>query len=459
MADYRTEKDTLGEIKIPIDALYGAQTQRAIENFPISGLRFPRRFIQALGFVKAAAACVNAELGLLEIKLANAIEQAANDVAKGLHDREFPVDVFQTGSGTSTNMNANEVIANLAARRLGTKVHPNDHVNLGQSSNDVFPTAIHISNCLETTKSLLPTIQYLEKTIKAKADEVGAVIKTGRTHLMDAMPISIGQEMSGWITQLTKCHARIRTTLERMHQLAIGGTAVGTGINSHPEFGNRVATLLAERTYIPFEEAENHFEAQSTMDTTVELSGQLKTLAISLMKISNDLRWMNSGPSAGLAEINLPPLQPGSSIMPTKINPVISEATLMVCAEVIGIDTTLTIAGQSGNFQLNTMLPLIAYDLLRSQCLLANAMRLLADKAVAGLSINIESIASSLERNPIFVTALNPVVGYERSAEIAKKAEAEGRSIKEVALELSGLTEQQLAELLDPARLIHRGID
>ncbi len=457
MPEFRTEKDTLGEVQVPAAALYGAQTQRAVENFPISGTPLPGRFVRVLGLIKAAAARVNAELGLLEPELAAAIEAAADEVADGRHDREFPIDVFQTGSGTSTNMNANEVIANLATRRLGTSVHPNDHVNLGQSSNDVIPTAIHVACCLEAQQTLLPAIQHLEAALESKARELGDLVKTGRTHLMDAMPLSLSQEMGGWCEQLIKARARISSATTRMHQIALGGTAVGTGINTHREFGRRVADLLAARTGVAFEEAANHFEAQSSMDSAVELSGQLRTLAVSLTKIANDLRWMNSGPSAGLAEIRLPALQPGSSIMPAKVNPVIPEATLMVCAEVIGIDTAVAIAGQGGNFQLNTMLPLIASNLLRAQRLLANALHLMADKAVGGLTANTQRIADTLERNAILVTALNPIIGYERAAEIAKQAAREGRSIKDVAAGVSGLSRKRLDELLDPRRLTETG--
>ncbi len=455
----RIERDSLGEVAVPADALYGAQTQRAVENFPISGMRFPRSFIRALGLIKAAAAQVNRELGLLDERRANAIVQAAQEVAEGRWDDQFPIDIFQTGSGTSTNMNANEVIANRAIQllggRIGTRdpVHPNDHVNMGQSSNDVIPTAIHVAAYLEIREELLPALQHLHQALQEKAVELDDVVKTGRTHLMDAMPIRMGQEFSGYAAQIAQGMQRLEGMLPRLAELAIGGTAVGTGINAHPEFGRRVAATLAEATGIPFREAENHFAAQAAQDTAVELSGVLKTLAVSLMKIANDLRWMNSGPLAGLGEITLPALQPGSSIMPGKINPVIPEAVTMVCAQVMGNDVTVSIAGQSGNFELNVMLPVIAHNLLESLRLLANASRVLADKAVRGLVVNRERIAALVERNPILVTALNPVIGYDRAAEIAKRAYAEKRSIREVAREMTELSDEELDRLLDPRAL------
>ena len=448
----------MGEVKVPADALYGAQTQRAVENFPTSGLVLPRSLIRALGLVKAAAAKANRELGLIESDMAEAIEAAANEVAKGNHNAHFPVDIFQTGSGTSSNMNANEVIANLASQRLGRKVHPNDHVNMGQSSNDVFPTAIHVSGCLLASEELLPALQHLADAIHKRANELGTTVKTGRTHLMDAMPVTLAQEMSGWEAQIRYGQERIRSALQRLVELPIGGTAVGTGINAHPQFGVKVAAHLAAATGVKFERKENYFEGLSTQDAAVEMSGQLKTVAVSLMKIANDLRWMNSGPLAGLAEIALPALQPGSSIMPGKVNPVIPESVCMVCAQVIGNDLTITVGGQSGNFQLNVMLPVIAYNLTQSSEILANTSRLLADKAIAGFTVNQDQINMVLERNPILVTALNAVIGYEKGAEIAKKAYAERRPVKDVAKEMTNLTDAELDRLLDPLELTKGGI-
>jgi fumarate hydratase, class II len=455
---FRVERDSMGEIKVPADALWGAHTQRAVQNFPISGLTLPRPFIGALGLVKQAAARVNRELKLLEPKVAQAVEEAAAEVAAGVHDEQFPIDVFQTGSGTSSNMNANEVIASLASRRLGSPVHPNDHVNMCQSSNDVIPTAIHVSAALTVRRELTPALEHLAGVLLTRERELAGIVKTGRTHLMDAMPVTLAQELSGWRTQIESGVARLKSVEPRLLALAQGGTAVGTGINAHPEFGRRFCRQLAALTGVEFAPARNYFEALSAQDTAVELSGQLKVIAVSLMKIANDLRWMNSGPLAGLAEIALPALQPGSSIMPGKVNPVIPEATTMVAAQVIGNDVTITLAGQSGNFQLNVMLPLIAHNLLQSIRLLANAARLLADNAIAGFKVNEARLAETLERNPILVTALNPVIGYEKGAAIAKKAYAEGRPIREVAAELTDLPREQLARLLDPAELTSGGI-
>ncbi len=455
---FRTEHDSMGELQVPQDALWGAQTQRAVENFPVSGRPMPRAFIGALGVVKQAAARANSRLGLLDQTLAEAIETAAAEVADGRHDAHFPIDVFQTGSGTSTNMNANEVIAALAGRRLGKPVHPNDHVNMGQSSNDVIPTTLHVSAALAVRRDLAPALDELCRTLASKEAEVGAVVKTGRTHLMDAMPVTFGQELSGWRAQLESGLERLAASAPRLHRLAQGGTAVGTGINAHPEFGARFCQALAELTGCPFEPARNYFEALSCQDTAVELSGQLKVIAVSLMKIANDLRWMNSGPLAGLGEIALPALQPGSSIMPGKVNPVIPEATAMVCAQVIGHDATITVAGQSGNFQLNVMLPVIAYNLLESIRLLSNVARLLGARAIAGFKINSARLAEALERNPILVTALNPVIGYEKGAAIAKKAYAEGRPIREMAGKMTDLPAEQLERLLDPQELTRGGI-
>jgi fumarate hydratase, class II len=456
--DYRIEKDSMGELKVPAEALWGAQTQRAVDNFPLSGRPMPLEFIRAVGLVKWAAAGANRELGLLDSELAGAIREAAAAIAEGRHYEHFPVDVFQTGSGTSSNMNANEVIATLATRLAGRPVHPNDHVNMGQSSNDVIPTAIHVSAALQLDSALLPALEHLAATIEAKASECHDVIKTGRTHLMDAMPVRMSQELGAWACQVRAGMARLRAVLPRLARLAQGGTAVGTGINAHPEFGARFAAQLAGRTGIDFQASEDYFESLSCQDTAVELSGQLKTVAVSLMKIANDLRWMNSGPLAGLGEIALPALQPGSSIMPGKVNPVIPEATAMVAAEVIGNDATITVAGQSGSFQLNVMLPVIADRLLESIRLLAAAARLLADKAIHGFTVNEDHMRAALERNPILVTALNPVIGYELGAATAKKAYAEGRPIREVALEMTELGEDELARLLDPAGLTEGGI-
>ena len=447
----------MGELKVPADALWGAQTQRAIENFPISGWTLPRGFIRALALVKQAAAAANARLGLLEPALAQAIARAAAEVAAGAHDREFPLDVFQTGSGTSTNMNANEVIAHLA-KRAGTVVHPNDHVNMGQSSNDVIPTTIHVGAALMLREQLLPALAGLAQTIARREHELGEVVKTGRTHLMDAMPVTLGQELSGWRTQVERGAARLQAVQPRLHALAQGGTAVGTGINAHPQFSPSFCTELGALTGIAFVPNANFFEALGTQDTAVELSGALKTVAVSFMKIANDLRWMNSGPLAGLAEIALPALQPGSSIMPGKVNPVIPEATAMVAAQVIGHDATITVAGQSGNFQLNVMLPVIAYNLLESIRLLANVARTLGERAIAGFTVNRARLAEALERNPILVTALNPVIGYEKGAAIAKQAYAEGLPVREVAERATQLPRAQLDALLDPLELTRGGI-
>ncbi|MCC5867673.1 MAG: class II fumarate hydratase [Gammaproteobacteria bacterium] len=456
--DFRVERDSMGELKVPASALWGAQTQRAVENFPISGLTMPRGFIRALGLTKWAAAGANRDLGLLDAAVSKAIQQAAEAVAAGSHDGEFPVDVFQTGSGTSSNMNANEVIATLASQAAGQPVHPNDHVNMGQSSNDVIPTCIHVSAALGLTEELLPALDHLAGIIETRAAELERVVKTGRTHLMDAMPVTLAQELGGWATQIRNGYQRVAGVLPRLSALAQGGTAVGTGINAHPEFAARVAALLADRTGIAFRPADDFFEALACQDTAVELSGQLKTVAVSLMKIANDLRWMNSGPLAGLSEIALPALQPGSSIMPGKVNPVIPEAAAMVAAQVIGNDATITVAGQSGSFQLNVMLPVIAYNLLQSVSLLANASRALGDAAIAGFSVNEANLQDALARNPILVTALNPVIGYEKGAAVAKKAYAQGRPILEVAVEETGLDAEELARLLDPLSLTQGGI-
>jgi fumarate hydratase, class II len=449
----RVERDSLGELHVPEDALYGAQTQRAIDNFHISDLRMPPAFIRALGLVKSCAATVNTDLGVLDSVIARAVCSAADEIAAGAHYEQFPLDVFQTGSGTSTNMNANEVIARLASQRSCIAVHPNDHVNYGQSSNDVIPTVIHVCSCQAISNNLLPLLDGLQTTLGRRASELSGIVKTGRTHLMDAMPVRLDQELGAWRTQVIKGMQRIRAGLEHLTQLALGGTAVGTGVNSHPEFGPRVAALLAQKTHVPFVSSIDYFEGVGTQDAAVEMSGQLKTLAVSLMKISNDLRWMNSGPVAGLGEITLPVLQPGSSIMPGKVNPVIPEAVAMTCAQVIGNDTTITVAGQSGNFQLNVMLPVIAYNLIQSIGLLANAVRALDEKAIAGFTVNTARLSSTLRLNPVLVTSLNRIIGYDRGAEIAKRAYAEGRPVLDVAEEMTDLSRSELEKLLDPVAL------
>jgi fumarate hydratase class II len=454
---YRIVSDSMGELRVPEEALYGAQTQRAIENFPVSGDPLPAPFIRSLGMIKAACARANRELAGLDPEIADAITTAADSVAQNEHDEQFPVDIFQTGSGTSSNMNANEVIARLAEQHTGLTVHPNDHVNMGQSSNDVIPTAIHVSAAVEVHDRLLPALSCLADTIDERSEELAEVTTTGRTHLMDAMPLTIGQELSGWSRQIRAGVARVESALPRLHGLAIGGTAVGTGINAHPHLGERVSYILAESSGIPFFAAANRFEALSSQDTAVELSGQLRTVAVSLMKIANDLRWMNSGPMAGLAEISLPALQPGSSIMPGKVNPVIPESVAMVSAQVMGNDTTISVAGQSGNFQLNVMLPLVAANLLKSIQLLTNAVRILGDSAIAGFRVNEENLRAALDRNPILVTALNSVIGYERGAQIAKQAYQQDRPVIEVAREMTELSEDELQRLLNPRVLAHGG--
>jgi len=457
MADFRTERDSMGELKVPASALWGAQTQRAVDNFPISGLTMPREFIRALGLIKSAAAQANADLGHLSKNKARAIRRQAERVAAGEFDAQFPIDVFQTGSGTSSNMNANEVIAHLCAA-AGTKVHPNDDVNNGQSSNDVIPTAVHVSAALTVSEHLLPALLHLKKTLDKRAKELSKVAKTGRTHLMDAMPVTFGQELSGWSAQIGSAIDRLNDALKRVRRLPQGGTAVGTGINADARLGPAVCKELSKLTRVKFESAGNFFEGLSSQDAAVELSGQLKTLACSLMKIANDLRWMNSGPLAGLGEIELPALQPGSSIMPGKVNPVIPEAMAMVCAQVIGNDATITIAGQSGNFQLNVMLPVVALNLLQSIGITANASRLLADKAIAGFKVRQDKIREALDKNPILVTALNAVIGYDKGAATAKQAYKQGRPIFDVAVETTGLPKGKLKSLLDPMALTRGGV-
>lgn len=461
MSEYRIEKDSMGEIKVPKDAYYGAQTQRAIDNFPVSGIRFSRDFIAALGMIKKNAARVNEELGELDSGIAEAIRQAAQEVIDGKFDDDFAIDIFQTGSGTSTNMNANEIISKraneLKAEGVEAGIHPNDHVNYGQSSNDVIPTTIRVAASLAVTNNLIPALNHLKETFQEKGEELADVVKTGRTHLMDAMPVTIKQEFDGYARQLELGVQRLESTMERVTQLPQGGTAVGTGLNTNPKFGAKMAEALSEETGIEFTEAENHFEAQATVDTPVELSSQLKTIAVGLMKIGNDLRWMNSGPNSGIGEIHLEALQPGSSIMPGKINPVIEESLVMVCTQVIGNDSAVTVAGQSGNFELNVMLPVVARNLLESINILGNAARNLADKSVSRLSANEERIADMVGRNPVLVTALNPLIGYDNAAKIAKKAFKEGRPVKEVAREMTDLSDEELDNALDPIKMTKGG--
>jgi len=454
----RIERDSMGEMQVPADALYGAQTQRAVQNFPISGLRLPARFIRAVALIKQTAAAVNVHLGLLDGTIGAAIEAAAQAVLDGDYADQFPVDVYQTGSGTSTNMNVNEVLAAIASRNAGQAVSANDHVNMSQSSNDVIPTAIHVSAALAINEILIPALEHLSATVRAKGQAESHVVKTGRTHLMDAMPIRLEQELQGWAAQIDGGVERLRASLPRLYRIAQGGTAVGTGINAHPEFAGRVAEALADATGLPFVPNPSFFEGLSSQDAAVEISGQLKTIAVGIMKIANDLRWMNSGPLAGLGEIELPALQPGSSIMPGKVNPVIPEAACMAAAQVIGNDATITVAGQSGSFQLNVMLPLIAHNLLASIELLANVARLLADKAIADFRVREDNLKRALSLNPILVTALNPMIGYLKAAEVAKAAYRSGRPIVDVAEEMTGLSRAQLLAVLDPAQLTRGGI-
>ncbi|HLR25340.1 MAG TPA: class II fumarate hydratase, partial [Fodinibius sp.] len=448
-------------VKVPKEAYYGAQTQRAVNNFPVSDLRFSRGFIRALGMVKKSAAKVNAALGEIDEELASAIEQAAGEVSEGKFDGDFAVDIFQTGSGTSTNMNANEVIAKraneLKAENVDITIHPNDHVNYGQSSNDVIPTSIRVAAVLAVEENLIPALKQLKNAFEEKGNEFEEVVKTGRTHLMDAMPVTIKQEFDGYARQLELGIQRLESALERMAELPQGGTAVGTGLNTNPDFGASMAKELSSAVELTFKEAENHFEAQSTVDAPAELSGQLKTIAVGLMKIGNDLRWMNSGPNSGIGEITLEALQPGSSIMPGKINPVIEESITMVCAQVIGNDSAITVAAQSGNFELNVMLPVVAHNLLQSITIMGNAVRNLAERSVARLSANKERIAEMIGRNPVLVTALNPIIGYDEGSKIAKKAFKEGRPVKEVAREMTDLSDEELDEALDPIKMTKGG--
>ncbi|KUJ80192.1 class II fumarate hydratase [Microbulbifer flavimaris] len=455
---FRTEKDSLGEIHVPESALYGAQTQRAVDNFPVSGQGLPVEFIRAVVLIKKSAAQANRELGLLSEEMAAAIVDACGSLSEEDYLRQFPVDIYQTGSGTSTNMNVNEVLAHIARHESGLEISPNDHVNMGQSSNDVIPTAIHVSALLAVRDALLPALRHLQGALHEKAKSVDGVVKTGRTHLMDALPLTLSQEIEAWAAQVELCRERLRSALPRLAQLAQGGTAIGTGLNAHSNFAELFAQKLSANSTHQFTPASNHFAAIASQDTAVELSGQLRVLAVTLMKIANDLRWMNSGPLAGLGEIELQALQPGSSIMPGKVNPVIAEAVAMVSARVMGNDTTIGVAGQSGNFQLNVMLPVIAHTLLESIQLLTNSAGLLADKAITSFTVNKDNIEQALARNPILVTSLNPVIGYARAAEIAKEAYRSGRPVYEVAREMTDLDDEQLKSLLDPARLASGGL-
>ncbi|QNP65071.1 class II fumarate hydratase [Streptomyces genisteinicus] len=458
--EFRIEHDSMGEVRVPAHAKWRAQTQRAVENFPVSGQRLERAHIEALALIKAAAARVNARLGVLDADVAAAVADAADEVAGGRWDEHFPVDVFQTGSGTSSNMNANEVIATLATERLGRAVHPNDHVNASQSSNDVFPSSIHIAATAAVTADLVPALEHLASALERKAAEFAAVVKSGRTHLMDATPVTLGQEFGGYAAQMRHGVERLRSALPRLAELPLGGTAVGTGINTPPGFSAAVIAEVAAATGLPLTEARDHFEAQGARDALVETSGQLRTVAVSLTKICNDLRWMASGPRTGLAEIALPDLQPGSSIMPGKVNPVVPEAVLMVAAQVTGNDAAVAVAGAAGNFELNVMLPVMARNLLESVRILANAARLLADRTVDGITADAERAREYAESSPSVVTPLNRYIGYEEAAKVAKQSLAERRTIREVVLDRGyvdrgELTLEQLDEALDVLRMTH----
>ncbi|MGB5749082.1 MAG: class II fumarate hydratase [Desulfobacterales bacterium] len=451
---YREEKDSMGTVRVPADAYYGSQTQRAVDNFPISDLRFQADFIHALALVKHCAAQVNHNLGLLDPELAKAISRASREVMDGKYDSQFVVDIFQTGSGTSTNMNMNEVVAARANEILtGQKggkspVHPNDHVNLGQSSNDVIPSVIHISALMLIDERLIPSLESLNKAFAAKADEFKNIRKLGRTHLQDAVPMYLGQEFSGYARQIELAIDRIRSVEPRLAELALGGTAVGSGLNTHPGFANQIIALISNHTGLPFTEAQNHFEAQAAQDAAVEASGMLKSLAVSLIKIANDIRWLASGPRCGIGEINIPSLQPGSSIMPGKVNPVIPEAVLQVAAQVMGNDTAIMMGGQAGNFELNVMLPVIAYSLLQSIALLASVTGLFAEKCIAGITANREACAAYIEKSLALVTGLVPIIGYDKAAAIAKKAYESGKTIRDVVRDESILSEDELDDLL-----------
>ncbi len=456
-SEFRTERDSLGEVRVPAEALYGAQTQRAVENFPISGDRFGRPMIQALGIVKGAAARSNGELGNLPETMADVISSAADEVAEGRWDGEFVVDVYQTGSGTSSNMNANEVIAALANRRLqsGGKleevgaVHPNDHVNFGQSSNDVIPTAIHVAARVAVERDLIPALERLHAVLAQKAGELDHVVKSGRTHLMDATPVRLGQEFAGYATQVEKGILRLRRGADELAELPLGGTATGTGINTHPDFAGMAIARMSETTGLAFREASDHFEAQGARDDLVSAHGALNTVAASLLKIADDVRWLASGPTSGLSEIRLPAVQPGSSIMPGKVNPVLSEALMMVSARVAGNQTTMTLAGGRGNFELNVMMPVMAQTFLESVRLLAGGARAFADRCVVGIEANEERVRELLERNPSIATALNLYIGYDAASEVAKQAAREGRSVREVVLERALLDRSKIDEALD----------
>jgi fumarate hydratase, class II len=460
---FRTEKDTMGEVRVPAQAYFGAQTQRAVENFPISGIRFPRRFIQALGLIKWAAARANEDLGLLESRIADAIRGASEQVASGELDEEFVLDIFQTGSGTSTNMNANEVIANRATEVVGgergsKEIHPNDHVNMCQSSNDVIPSAIRLAALLGIADDLIPALDRLEAALRDKATAFDDVIKVGRTHLMDATPVRLGQELSGYATQVARGVERLRSAQERLAELPLGGTAVGTGINAHPEFAPRAIAALAERTGQPLREADDHFEAQGSQDALVEASGALKTVAVSLMKIANDVRWMGSGPRGGIAELRLPSLQPGSSIMPGKVNPVITEVVRQVAAQVIGNDTSVTVGGALGEFELNVMMPVMAHNLLQSVDLLTSTATIFRGKCIEGLETDTERARALVEQSFPIITALVPKIGYEAAADIAKEALATGTGVREIAAERKVLSPEELEEALDVRKLTEGGI-
>jgi fumarate hydratase class II len=458
----RIERDTMGELPVPADAYYGVQTARAIENFPISSLRMPRSVIRTMGMIKRAAARANHSLGLLDQKTADAITRAATEVVEGKLDDQFPVDIFQTGSGTSTNMNANEVISNRAIELLGgvrgsKAIHPNDHVNLGQSSNDVIPTAIHVAASESIQRQLLPSLSRLHTALHQKATDFDAIVKIGRTHLQDATPVRLGQEFSGYARQIELGIARLTRAQEALGEVALGGTAVGTGLNCHPDFPSRVIAMLAQETGCPFREATNHFEAQSAQDALVEASGAVRTVAVSLMKIANDVRWLGSGPRCGLGEIHLPETQPGSSIMPGKVNPVIAESLTMVCAQVIGNDVTVTIGGQAGNFELLVMLPVMAYNLLQSIELLATASHNFAARCVEGITANEARCRSLIEESLAMCTALAPEIGYEAAAKLAKDAYKSGKTVRQTAKDQNVLPETRLNELLDPWRMTEPG--
>ena len=458
----RTERDSMGPMEVPADAYYGASTQRAVLNFPISELRFNRPFIRVLGLIKLAAARVNAELGLLDERTADAIAKAAREVADGNLDDQFVVDIFQTGSGTSTNMNANEVIANRATEilggRLGSKlVHPNDHVNLGQSSNDVIPTAIHLAALVAIEARLIPALQRLQAALEAKSKELWGVVKTGRTHLQDATPIRLGQELLGYAGQTERSVRRLRRAQEELSEVALGGTAVGTGVNTHPQFASRVCAVLSQELSVSIRETDNHFQAQNTLDAVLEASGSLRTVAVSLMKIANDIRWLGSGPRAGLGELALPEVQPGSSIMPGKVNPVIAESLIQVAAQVIGNDAAVSVAAQGGYFELNTMMPVAAHNLLESIELLAAGSANFSERCVEGLRAT-ERGPQTVERGLAIATALAPVIGYDDATAIAKEAAASGRTVREVAREMTSLSEEELDRILDPAKMTEPGL-